>query len=306
VTAVSPVGYDGLPVIAGPITSGGWPIEAGFASLQMLQELSMQHGAFFTDQDEASGAAVAAIGPEVASHFFPGVANPVGRQFRIGAVNFQVVGVVGMQGGVPGDDFTDLTYIPFNTYKQRLSGHNPPQLLVQVDQGANIQSVMTAIDNALAQQHRLAAGQPPDFDVSYYNASADPEVQQLHLARLVMIIVAAVLLLVGGFGIASTAFLAVQQRRREIGLRMAVGAHPGDVQRQFLTEAMLLSIIGGATGVVAGIVGSHFKIVGVQPVLAWSSVALAFGVGVGVGLFFGIYPANRAASLRPIDALRYE
>jgi len=98
----------------------------------------------------------------------------------------------------------------------------------------------------------------------------------------------------------------VTERTREIGIRKAIGAQKGDILGQFLTEAVLLSIIGGATGVVAGIVGSHFKIVGVQPVLAWSSVALAFGVGVGVGLFFGIYPANRAASLRPIDALRYE
>jgi len=98
----------------------------------------------------------------------------------------------------------------------------------------------------------------------------------------------------------------VTERTREIGIRKAIGAQKGDILGQFLTEAVLLSIIGGVTGVVAGIVGSHFKIVGVQPVLAWSSVALAFDVGVGVGLFFGIYPANRAASLRPIDALRYE
>ena len=118
--------------------------------------------------------------------------------------------------------------------------------------------------------------------------------------------VAAISLLVGGIGVMNIMLVTVTERTREIGIRKAIGAQKGDILGQFLTEAVLLSIIGGVTGVVAGIVGSHFKIVGVQPVLAWSSVALAFGVGVGVGLFFGIYPANRAASLRPIDALRYE
>jgi putative ABC transport system permease protein len=118
--------------------------------------------------------------------------------------------------------------------------------------------------------------------------------------------VAAISLLVGGIGVMNIMLVTVTERTREIGIRKAIGAQKGDILGQFLTEAVLLSIIGGLTGVVAGIVGSHFKIVGVQPVLAWSSVALAFGVGVGVGLFFGIYPANRAASLRPIDALRYE
>jgi putative ABC transport system permease protein len=118
--------------------------------------------------------------------------------------------------------------------------------------------------------------------------------------------VAAISLLVGGIGVMNIMLVTVTERTREIGIRKAIGAQKGDILGQFLTEAVLLSIIGGVTGVVAGIVGSHFKIVGVQPVLTWTSVALAFGVGVGVGLFFGIYPANRAASLRPIDALRYE
>jgi putative ABC transport system permease protein len=98
----------------------------------------------------------------------------------------------------------------------------------------------------------------------------------------------------------------VTERTREIGIRKAIGARRSDILGQFLTEAVLLSIIGGLTGVIAGLIGSRFKIVGVQPVTQLYSVALAFGVGVGVGLFFGIYPANRASALRPIDALRYE
>jgi putative ABC transport system permease protein len=118
--------------------------------------------------------------------------------------------------------------------------------------------------------------------------------------------VAAISLLVGGIGVMNIMLVTVTERTREIGIRKAIGARTGDILGQFLTEAVLLSMCGGLLGVVAGIVGSRFKIVGVQPVTQFYSIALAFGVGVTVGLFFGIYPAKRAASLRPIEALRYE
>ena len=118
--------------------------------------------------------------------------------------------------------------------------------------------------------------------------------------------VAAISLLVGGIGVMNIMLVTVTERTREIGIRKAIGARRSDILGQFLTEAVLLSILGGVTGVVAGLIGGRFKIVGVQPVIAPYSVALAFGVGVAVGLFFGIYPANRAAALRPIEALRYE
>ena len=118
--------------------------------------------------------------------------------------------------------------------------------------------------------------------------------------------VAAISLLVGGIGVMNIMLVTVTERTREIGIRKAIGAREADILGQFLTEAVLLSMLGGVAGVAAGLIGGSFKIVGVQPVIAGYSVFLAFGVGVAVGLFFGIYPANRAASLRPIEALRYE
>jgi putative ABC transport system permease protein len=118
--------------------------------------------------------------------------------------------------------------------------------------------------------------------------------------------VAAISLLVGGIGVMNIMLVTVTERTREIGIRKAIGARKGDVLAQFLTESVLLSVFGGLLGVAAGLIGSRFTIVGVKPVVASYSVFLALGVGVAVGLFFGIYPANRAASLRPIEALRYE
>jgi putative ABC transport system permease protein len=127
-----------------------------------------------------------------------------------------------------------------------------------------------------------------------------------HTFTVLLAAVAAISLLVGGIGVMNIMLVTVTERTREIGIRKAIGARKADVLGQFLTEAVLLSIIGGLLGVAAGLVGSRFKIVGVQPVVQAYAVFLAFGVGVAVGLFFGIYPANRAASLRPIEALRYE
>ena len=118
--------------------------------------------------------------------------------------------------------------------------------------------------------------------------------------------VAAISLLVGGIGVMNIMLVTVTERTREIGIRKAIGARRSDILGQFLVEAILLSLLGGVLGVVGGLIGSRFRIVGVTPVVAWYSVALAFGVAVAVGLFFGLYPANRAASLRPIEALRHE
>jgi putative ABC transport system permease protein len=127
-----------------------------------------------------------------------------------------------------------------------------------------------------------------------------------HTFTVLLAAVAGISLLVGGIGVMNIMLVTVTERTREIGIRKAIGARKGDVLGQFMTEAGLLSVLGGITGAVVGLVGGQFKVVGVQPVIQTYSVVLALGVGVAVGLFFGIYPANRAASLRPIDALRYE
>ncbi len=315
VTAVSPIGYDGVPMVTGAFTSGGWPIEAGFPSIQTLQNLNLQSGSFFTDQDEASGATVAVIGPDVADRYFPGV-DPIGKDIRLGTVNFRVVGVVSRQSN---DNQPDMTYLPFSTYQQRLSGHNAPQIMLQVDQPANIPAVITSVSQTLDKQHHIAYDQSSDFVVWYDNASADPQVQQLNLAHLVMTVVAGIALLIGGFGVGSTMFLAVRQRTSEIGLRLAVGAQPADVLRQFLAEAATLSLVGGAIGILVGIgavfafyfayrdalLGHWFRqAVQNHPVPSPIALVVALVACVLLGIGFGFFPARRAASLDPIVALR--
>lgn len=312
------MGSDGTSVVVGAY-HGSWPIEAGFPSIQSLQNLVLERGTFFTEQDEAAGAAVAVIGPGVGDYLFPGV-DPVGQEMRLGTVNFRVVGLISRQGAAPAtSDVDDTIFVPFSTYMQRLSGHNPPQIMVQVDRGDNLEAVMAAVTQTLDQQHHIAYDQPSDFAIWNNSASADPQVQQLNLAQTIMAIVAGVALLIGGFGIASTMFLAVRQRRSEIGLRIAVGAEPADVLRQFLIESASLSILGSIAGILGGLaavggfyvayrdalLGHWFRAaVQAHPVPSVVGIVGAVIAAILIGVAFGYLPARRAARLDPILALR--
>jgi putative ABC transport system permease protein len=263
-------------------------------------------GTFITPSDETKHARVAVIGATVATNLFGG-ADPIGQTIQLSGATFQVEGLLTAKGTNGIQDQDDIVIVPLTAAQDLLVGESGQlsQIIVEATSSSTVNAAQAEAQSLLLPTHQNTDGTAA-FNILNQASLLSATSSNTHTFTVLLAAVAAISLLVGGIGVMNIMLVTVTERTREIGIRKAIGAQRGDILGQFLTEAVLLSIIGGVTGVVAGIVGSHFKIVGVQPVLAWSSVALAFGVGVGVGLFFGIYPANRAASLRPIDALRYE
>jgi putative ABC transport system permease protein len=314
------------------------PVLGVFPDIRTVQGATMAQGSFFTAQDEISGATVAVLGATVARNLFPN-GGAVGQQVRItapppvpmqhadnpnaptatsAAVLFTVAGVMQPQGaGLLGNDPDDVIYIPFSTAQQRLLGRGTGtfgNMFVQVDQQQNVAGVMTAATRALEQNHRRAAGQPDDFQVSNFAAAANRGAAQMNSIRLVLAGITALALIIGGFGVANVMFASVARRRREIGVRMAVGAERRHVLAQFVLEACVLSLLGGLIGIVLGyglvFVLLHtipiFRSVGpLTPLLpGMASVVIAVGLAIGSGLIFGYLPARRASRLDPVQALR--
>jgi putative ABC transport system permease protein len=270
------------------------------------RKADVTEGAFFTSADLQSHARVVVIGTTVSTDLF-GTQDPIGQTIQLNGTSYTVDGLLKSKGSNGFQDQDSVVLLPLTTAQDTLVGHSGQlgQILVVATSPGSVNAADSEATAILTPNHSNSDGSAA-FTVLNQASLLQTSTSSTHTFTVLLAAVAAISLLVGGIGVMNIMLVTVTERTREIGIRKAIGAQKGDILGQFLTEAVLLSIIGGATGVIAGIVGSHFKIVGVQPVLAWSSVALAFGVGVGVGLFFGIYPANRAASLRPIDALRYE
>jgi putative ABC transport system permease protein len=270
------------------------------------RKATVTEGTFITSTDESKHARVVVIGATVATNLFGG-SDPIGQTMQLNGATYTVEGLLTPKGSNGFQDQDDIVILPLTTAQDLLVGQSGQlsQIVVEATSSSTVDAAQAEAQSLLQPTHQNTDGTAA-FNIQNQASLLTATSSNTHTFTVLLAAVAAISLLVGGIGVMNIMLVTVTERTREIGIRKAIGAQKGDVLGQFLTEAVLLSILGGATGVVAGIVGSHFKIVGVQPVLAWSSVALAFGVGVGVGLFFGIYPANRAASLRPIDALRYE
>jgi putative ABC transport system permease protein len=231
----------------------------------------------------------------------------VGKTVQFNGKDFLVSGVLKTKGSSGIQDQDDLVVAPLTTVQDELTGvgQSLSSISVQARSAGTVDDAESEIENVLDGRHNVTAA---TRDYSVFNQASIVSAATSTTKTLTVLLgaVAAISLLVGGIGVMNIMLVTVTERTREIGIRKAIGAGKGDVVAQFLAEAVLLSVLGGLVGVGAGLIGSHFRIVGVQPVVALWSVFLAFGVAVAVGLFFGIYPAKRAASLRPIDALRYE
>ena len=266
---------------------------------------TLTSGAYFTTQEVNQAQDVVVIGSEAATDLF-GTANPVGKSVLVAGIPFTVVGVLATKGSSGLTSADDTAIAPLTTVQDALTGFGSlDDVVVLAKSASQVDTVEGEITSILDLRHHETAADA-DFDVLSASSLLSTASSTAHTFTVLLGAVAAISLLVGGIGITNIMLVTVTERTREIGIRKAIGATPGVILAQFLTEATLLSMIGGALGVLAGIIGTRFQIVGVKPVTVPLSIPLAFGVSALIGLFFGGFPANRAANMRPADALRYE
>jgi len=274
-----------------------------------IRDWKLADGAMFSQREVRSAAKVAVIGSKTASELF-GPLNPVGQTVRVGNMPFVIIGLLESKGaGMGGQNQDDRIIIPYTTAMKRITGDKYLRSInVQIVSAERMEAAQQQIASLLRQRHRLMPGQNDDFNIFNQKEIADTVNSISKIITLLLGSIAGISLVVGGIGIMNIMLVSVTERTREIGIRIAVGAQPGDIRLQFLIEAVTLSLFGGLIGVLFGVGASH--LVGVfadfKAVVSTGSIILAFGVSSGIGIFFGFYPAHKAAALDPIVALRYE
>ena len=301
-------------VKAGSVSIDGVPMIGTTAGYPTVRDVKIGQGRFFNGQEVDRTTKVAVLGYSLAQELFPN-GDAVGGSITVGSTKLTVIGVAAEKGLVGGTDFDSQMYLPISVVFQkftpsqfaRVIGDRVSTIFVKVGAKKDIPNVTLQIQILLAKRHDTTVDQLP------YSIRTQQDIIQTQEAtsaafRSLLAWVASVSLLVGGIGIMNIMLVSVTERTREIGIRQAVGATPGDVRLQFLSEALMLSLVGGIIGVVVGIGGSVlFGALGdLRTVVLPSSIVLAFFSAAGVGVFFGYYPANKAAQLDPIVALRYE
>jgi putative ABC transport system permease protein len=277
-------------------------------SYEQARSYTMAEGTWFTAAQEQAHSRVLVLGPTVSEQLFPGQ-DPVGQSVEVNGTNFQVVGVTAPKGSNGSQNQDDVAVAPLTAVQDTLTGYGAVnQIIVQAKSRQQLNAAQTEVTDILNQLDPPSASSLTGSNFNVINQSSILQTSTASSKVFTTLLgeVAAISLLVGGIGVMNIMLVSVTERTREIGIRKAVGARRSDILFQFLVEAVLVSFFGGVAGVLAGVIGSQFKIAGVQPVIAPYSIALAFGAAVLTGLFFGTYPAGRAAALRPIEALRYE
>ncbi|HLM86634.1 MAG TPA: ABC transporter permease [Solirubrobacteraceae bacterium] len=266
----------------------------------------LAEGAGFTAADVRAHKRVALIGQEVLRELFAGV-SPVGQNMKVNGSNYEVVGVLANKGTNGATNQDDVVIAPITTVQDSLTGTGPiDSITVQAKSESSLNAAEAEVTQILEERHKIKNTSEPGFNVLNQGSLLETSSSTSSVFTTLLGEVAAISLLVGGIGVMNIMLVSVTERTREIGIRKAIGARRSDILTQFLTEAMLVSLFGGVTGVLVGVIGSQFEIAGVQPEIATYSIFLAFGAALASGLFFGTYPAARAARLRPIEALRFE
>jgi len=307
VTAVSPVVVSRTQVI-GP--AGNWRtlINGVDTDYQVIRDWQPASGDFFSADDVRSARQVALIGATVATNLFPN-GDPVGAEIQIRNVPFKVVGVLSPKGQTAsGSDSDDVVLVPHTTALSRLSGRTfIPQILASTGSEQDIAPAQQEITALLREQHKVAEG-AEDFTVRNQADLAQAAEGSTRVMTLLLAAIASISLLVGGIGIMNIMLVSVTERTREIGIRLAIGARGSDVLTQFLVESIVMGVLGGVAGLLIGVGGAkvlgHFT--GWETVISPIIMVVSIGFSGAVGVFFGYYPARKAAALNPIEALRYE
>jgi putative ABC transport system permease protein len=271
------------------------------------QNYRVESGASYTDRDDRERRRVAIVGKTVVRELFEG-RDPIGEQMSANGARYEVIGVVDERGEGFGGDQDDVVLAPFGAVESSLAGANAPlaSILIEATSRDTTGIAEAEVTRTLLDEHNI--DNPDDADFLVFNSSSIVNAANTTTQVFTFLLagVAGISLLVGGIGVMNIMLVTVSERTREIGIRKAIGAQRSAIVGQFLLEALVLSGIGGLIGVIAGVGLGQVGAGTFQPIVSWPSVVVAFTVSVTIGLFFGIYPANRAASLRPIEALRYE
>jgi putative ABC transport system permease protein len=307
-SAVSPVIFSRTQAIGG---SGNWRtmINGVSTEYQTIRDWQVASGVFFSEPDIKGMRKVAVLGATVAESLFPG-SDAVGQQIQLRNVPFTVIGVLAKKGqAAAGTDQDDVVLVPYSTALNRLSGwQRLGQILASTSSPADIPAAQEEIRAIMREAHNLGEQDDDDFTIRNQNELAQAAQGTTKVMSLLLAAIASISLIVGGIGIMNIMLVSVTERTREIGIRMAIGARGADVMRQFLVESVALSVIGGLIGLVLGFASATIvgKATGWTIVIPPEAVLLAVGFSAAVGVFFGFYPARQAASLDPIQALRYE
>lgn len=308
VAYVSPQVGTGAQLVFGN-KNWGTRIQGGTVDFFAIRDWQLASGEFFTEQDVRAATKVCVIGQTIVDQLFEST-DPVGQTMRIRSIPFKVIGVLKPKGqNAMGQDQDDIVIIPYTSLQKRLAGHiRSWGFIVSAVSKNKITEAQQQISDLLRVRHKLGPGDENDFTIRTQTEIADAQSATAKIMTILLASIASISLLVGGIGVMNIMLVSVTERTREIGIRISIGARQRDILTQFLMEAIVMSLLGGLIGIIFGIVASNLvsEFAGWPTFITAQSIIMAVSFSMAVGVFFGYYPARKASSLNPIDALRYE